>query len=56
MVTIFLHPDDAYRLRVSGFPLLRVPFPKKSGTRLKNRFGVFLNTQMSGYSLSSIFE
>jgi len=35
---------------------VRVPFPKESGTRLKNRFCVFLDTQMSGYNLSSILE
>jgi hypothetical protein len=38
-------------LEVSGFP-----FPKEPGTRLKNRFCVFLDTQMSGYNLSSILE
>ncbi len=36
---------------VSGFPFLTKP-----GTRLKNRFCVFLDTQMSGYNLSSILE
>jgi hypothetical protein len=36
---------------VSGFP-----FPREPGTRLKNRFCVFSDIQMSGYSLSSILE
>jgi hypothetical protein len=38
-------------LEVSGFSFLKEP-----GTRLKNRFCVFLDTQMSGYNLSSILE
>ena len=38
-------------LKVSGFPFLKEP-----ETRLKNRFYVFLDTQMSGYNLSSILE
>jgi hypothetical protein len=38
-------------LEVSGFPFLKEP-----GTCLKNRFCVFLDTQMSGYNLSSILE
>ncbi len=29
---------------------------KEPGTRLKNRFYVFLDTEMSGYNLSSILE
>jgi hypothetical protein len=33
-----------------------VPFLKEPGTCLKNRFCVFLDTQMSGYNLSSILE
>jgi hypothetical protein len=43
-------------LEVAGFPFLRVPFLKEPGTCLKNRFCVFLDTQMSGYNLSSILE
>ncbi len=43
-------------IEVSGLPFLRVAFLKESGTRLKNRFHVFLDTQMSGYNLSSILE
>jgi hypothetical protein len=43
-------------LEVSGFPFLRVPFLKEPGTCLKNRFCLFLDTQMSGYNLSSILE
>ncbi len=41
---------------VSGFPFLSVSLPKEPGTRLKNRFCVFLNAQISGYNLSSILE
>ncbi len=43
-------------LEVSGFSFLRVPFLKQPGTCLKNHFCVFLDTQMSGYNLSSILE
>ncbi len=43
-------------LDVSGFPFLRVPFLKEPETCLKNRFYAFLDTQMSGYNLSSILE
>jgi hypothetical protein len=39
------------RPEVSGFPFL-----KELRTCLKNRFCVFLDTQMSGYNLSSILE
>ncbi len=35
---------------------VRVPFLKESETCLKNRFCIFLDTQMSGYNLSSILE
>jgi len=38
-------------LELSGFSFLKEP-----GTRLENRFCVFLDTQMSGYNLSSILE
>ncbi len=43
-------------LEVSGFPFLRDPFLKEPETCLKNRFCVFLDTQMSRYNLSSILE
>jgi hypothetical protein len=43
-------------LEMRGFPFLRVPFLKELGTRLKNRFYVFLDMQMSGCNLSSILE
>jgi hypothetical protein len=43
-------------LEVSGFPFLRDPFLTEPGTCLKNHFCVFLDTQMSGYNLSSILE
>ncbi len=43
-------------LEVSGFPFLRVPFLKEPTACLKNRFCLFLDTQMSGYNLSSILE
>jgi hypothetical protein len=43
-------------LEVSGFPFLKVPFLMEPGTRLKNRFCVFLDRQMYGYNLCSILE
>jgi hypothetical protein len=43
-------------LEVSQLPFLRVRFLKETGICLKNRFCVFLDTQMSGYNLSSILE
>ncbi len=43
-------------VEVSGSLFLRVPFPKEPGTRLKNRFSIFLDMKMSGCNLSSILE
>ncbi len=40
----------------TGLEMSGLPFLKEPGTRLKNRFHVFLDMQMSGYNLSYILE